>query len=119
MQSLNYLGSFTAVALILCAASFAKDSNSASFDLSQTAKVGSTVLQPGHYKAEWTGSNTALKVTILQRGKTVATTEGSLKELPSKAPTDAISLRTLGDNSQQVDEIEFHNRAEALVLSGM
>lgn len=119
MQSLKYLASFTAVALILCATSFAKDSNSASFDLNQAAKVGSTVLQPGHYKAEWTGSNTALKVTILRHGKTVATAEGSLKELPSRAPSDAVSVKTLGDNSQQVDEIEFHNRSEALVLSGM
>jgi hypothetical protein len=78
--------------------------------LAETAKVGSTVLQPGHYKAEWTGPENAVKVSILRNGKTVATTEGSIKELPSKAESNSGTVNTLPDNSPRVDEIDFNNR---------
>ena len=119
MRALKYLASLAAFALVLSAASFAKDNNSGSFNLSQPATVGSTVLQPGQYKAEWTGSNDAVKINILQRGKTVATTEGHIKQLPAKSPYDAVSTKKQSDNSQKVDEIHFNNRSEALVFGGM
>jgi hypothetical protein len=119
MNSLKYGASFAAVALLLCATAFSKDKNSGSFDLPEPAKVGSTVLQPGHYKVEWTGTEKDVKVSILQRGKTVATANGSIEQLPSKALADAVSLKTQQDNTKSVDEIEFDNRSEALVLSGM
>lgn len=119
MRALKYLASLAAFALILSAASFAKDNNSGSFNLEQPATVGSTVLQPGHYKAEWTGSNDAIKINIVQHGKTVATTEGRIKQLPSKSPYDAVSTKKQSDNSQKVNEIQFNNRSEALVFGGM
>ena len=119
MQSLKYASSFLAVALLLGAAAFAKDANSGKFTLDESARIGSTVLQPGDYKAEWSGSNAALTISILQHGKTIATTQGTLKELPAKAPTNAISMRTLPDKTEQVDEIDFGHRTEALVFSGM
>jgi hypothetical protein len=120
MRALKYLASLAAFALILSAVSFAKDnSNSGSFNLEQPAKVGSTVLQPGHYKAEWNGSNDAVKVNILQHGKTIATAQGHIKELPAKSPYNAVSMKKQADNSQKVDEIDFNNRSEALVFGGM
>jgi len=119
MRSMKYLVSSMAVAIVLSAGAFAKDHDSGSFDLDQTARVGSAVLQPGHYKAEWTGPNNALHVTIVENGKTVATTDGQLKELPSKAPYDAVSIKTEPDNSKQVEEIDFNNRTEALQFAGM
>jgi len=118
MRPLKYLASFTAVALMLCAAAFSKDIKSGSFDLAEPAHVGSTVLQPGHYKAEWTGTQSAVKVSILQNGRTVATAQATLKQLPAKASANAVSLETLQNNSKRVDEIDFNNRSEALVLSG-
>lgn len=119
MQSLKYALSFLAVALLLGAAAFAKDANSGKFTLDESARIGTAVLQPGEYKVEWSGSNTAVTVSILQHGKTVATTQGTLKELPAKAAADSISMRTLPDKTEQVDEIDFGHRAEALVFSGM
>jgi hypothetical protein len=119
MRALKYLASLAAFALILSAASFARDnSNSGNFNLDQPAKIGSTVLQPGHYKAEWNGPKDAVKVNILQHGKTIATAEGRIKELPTKSPYDAVSTKQ-ANNSQRVDEIDFNNRSEALVLRGM
>lgn len=116
MRSLKYLAFTAAAALIFSAGAFAKDSNSGKFDLTQTAKIGSTMLQPGHYKAEWTGPNNALQVSITEHGKKVATTQGKLKELPTKSPYNAVAIRT--DHSQRLDEIDFANRTDALVLAG-
>jgi hypothetical protein len=118
MQSIRFFAVFSAVALALSLPAFAKDANSGSFDLTQAVQVGSTVLQPGHYKAEWTGPNTALQISILRNGKTVATTQGTLKELPSKAQYDAVTVRNLDDHTTRVDEIDFNHRTEALVLAG-
>lgn len=118
MKSVKYLASFTAFALILCAAAFAKDNKSGSFDLAEPAHVGSTLLQPGHYKAEWTGPENSLQVTIVENGKTVATTEGTMKQLPSKATADEVTLKTVNE-SMQVEQIEFNNRPEALMIGGM
>ena len=119
MNSLKYVASFAAVALLLCATAFSKDKNSGSFDLSEPASVGSTVLQPGHYKVEWTGTEKDVRVSILQSGKTIATTDATIEQLPSKASANAVALKTEQDNTKRVDEIEFNNRSEALVISGM
>ena len=108
-----------AVAWLLSLGAFAKDVNSGSFDLAETAHVGSTVLQPGHYKAEWSGPKDAVTVSILHDGKTVATTQAKVKELPAKAPYSSVTVKTLDNNTTQVDEIDFNHRSEALVLSGM
>ncbi len=119
MRSIKYLTLSLAAVLALSLGAFAKDSNSAKFDLAERATVGSTVLQPGHYKAEWTGPKDALQVSIEKDGKTVATVPGKFKELPQAASYDSIVLKTLDNNSKQVDEIDFNHRSEALVLGGM
>ena len=97
MKFLKYLASIIAAALLLCAAVFAKDLNSGSFDLTESD----------------------VKVSIVQHGKTVATTDGTLKQLPAKSSVDSVTFKTMQDNSRRVDEIDFNNRSEALVLSGM
>jgi hypothetical protein len=119
MRFIKYLASVVAVALVLSLGAFAKDHDSGNFDLASTARVGSTTLQPGHYKAEWTGPNNAVQISIIQDGKTIATAQGKLKELPSKAQADAVTLRTLDNNTKQVEEIDFNHHTEALELSGM
>jgi hypothetical protein len=119
MRALKYLASCVAFALILCAGSFAKDSNSGNFVLQQAAQLGSTVLQPGHYTAEWSGPKDAVKINILQHGKTVATAEGKLKDLPTKSPYAAVTLKNQTNNNPRVDEIDFNNRSEALVVRGI
>ena len=119
MKSLKYLASFTAVALLLCAASFARDnSKSGGFDLAEPAHVGTALLQPGHYKAEWTGPDTNLTVSILKNGKTVATSQATMTQLPSKASQSEVTIKKLNDNNQ-IEQIQFNNRTEALTLSGM
>jgi hypothetical protein len=118
MQSLKYLASFAAFALVLSTAAFAKDTNHGSFDLTQTARVGATELHPGHYKVQWNGPDSAVRISILQNGKTVATAQGQLKQLPEAFPYSSVVVRTLSNNTERIDEIDFGNHREALVLSG-
>lgn len=118
MRSIQYVALLAVLTLMFSLGAFAKSSNSGGFDLGQTARIGSTVLHPGHYKAEWVGPSNALQISILEHGKTVATTQGNLKQLPEKSPNDSVTLRTHRDNSAQVDEIDFSNRSQALTFGG-
>jgi hypothetical protein len=113
MRVSKYFALIATFALMLSVGAFAKDSNSGNFDLHQPARVGSAVLQPGHYTAEWSGSNDALKINLLQHGKSVATAEGAVKQLPAKSPYTAVSIKDQPDNTKKVDEIDFNNRSEA------
>ena len=118
MKFVQYFTFFTVIALVLSVGALAKDSHSGNFTLADTVQVGSTQLAPGNYKAEWDGPADNLKINIVRRGKTVATTEGKIKDLQQPAPYDAVALKTLGNNTKALDEIEFNNRNEALVLAG-
>lgn len=119
MRSMKFVAAFVAVAFCLSLSALARDTNSGKFNLQQSAKVGTTMLQPGQYKAEWTGTGNDVNISIIKDGKTVTTTRGTLKQLESKAPYTAVTLKTLPDNSARVDEIDFNNRTDALVLGGM
>lgn len=116
MRLIKYFASIVAVALVLSLGAFAKDKDSGNLNLVQTARVGSTTLQPGQYKVEWTGPNNALQISIMKYGKTIATVQGKLKELPTKAEDNAVTLRTMNNNTKRIEEIDFSHRTEALVL---
>jgi len=118
MKSVKYFASFAIVTLFLSAGAFAKDSHSGNFTVSETVRVGSAELAPGRYKAQWTGTANDVKIDILQNGKTVATAQGAIKNLDQRSPYDAVTTKTLQDNTKTVDEIDFNNRSEALVLQG-
>ena len=109
-----------ALALFLSVPVFAKTNHSdaGSFDLAQRARVGSTVLAPGHYKAEWVGPNGNVQVSIVEHGKVVATSKGQLKELSKPSPYNAVTLKNTNNHSQRVEEIDFSNRRDALILRG-
>ena len=112
------LASFAVFTLVLSAGAFAKDNHSGNFSLAEPAKVGTTELQPGDYKAEWSGPADNLQVSITQHGQTVATTQGHLKSLDRPAPYSAVTESTLADQTKQVDEIDFNHSKDALVVAG-
>ncbi len=117
MKSAKYLASIAIATLALSLGAFAKDSHSGNFTVSDKVQVGSTQLPPGDYKAEWTGPANDLKVVIMRHGKTVATTEGKIKDLQQPAPYSAVLTKQTG-TTLTLDEIEFNNRNEALQLGG-
>ncbi len=112
------LASCAVFAVVLSAAAFAKDTHSGKFTLSEPARVGTTQLQPGDYKAEWSGPADNLQISIIQRGQTVATTQGHLKNLQQPAPYSAVTESTLADQTKKVDEIDFNHSTEALLVGG-
>ncbi|MGA2922348.1 MAG: hypothetical protein ABSE28_14655 [Candidatus Sulfotelmatobacter sp.] len=118
MKSLHYFASLAIVAVVLSVGAFAKDGRSGNFTLTDTVQVGSTQLAPGNYKAEWNGPANDVKIEIMQNGKTVATTEGKIKDLQQPSPYDAVGVKTLPDNTKALNEIDFHKRSEALVVGG-
>lgn len=86
--------------------------------LMNPVQMGSTQLKPGNYKVEWNGTGNRVNVDILQHGKTVATTTAKLVNEPAKSPYDAVTLAPVANHAKmdKLQEIEFGNRTEALVL---
>jgi hypothetical protein len=106
----------TLLSLILPTA-FAKDKNQANFQLTEPVQVGSTQLQPGNYKAEWKAqSGNSVQIEITQHGKTVATTQGTLKDLASPAANTSITTKPGSTSAKQIEEIDFSGHQQALVF---
>ncbi len=119
MKSIVRLAALATLAFAVTNLGFARNSNKneGNFTLQTKTQVGSAELTPGQYKAQWTEeSGGAVKVDILQHGKTVVTVEGKLKDLQQRAPYDAVVTKPLNDNLTTIDEIDFSNRTQALVL---
>ena len=120
MKTLARLTSLATLTVALTSATFAASKNQGNFTLSDTARVGSTELRAGDYKAQWQEeAGGVVKVEILQNGKTVATAEGKLKDLPSPAPYSAVVTKALSENAKEIkeiDEIDFSKRNQALVF---
>lgn len=112
MKSLAQLVALAAIMFAFTTVTFAANKNQASFTLPSAATVGSTDLKPGDYKAELkTEGGNSVKVDILQHGKTVATAEGKLKDLPATMTHDAVIF-----NNNKIDEIDFGSRKQAVVF---
>lgn len=119
MKALAYLTALAMLTLALTTITFARSSNKneGNFTIPNTVRVGSTDLRPGDYKAAWTEeSGGAVKINILQHGKTVATVEGKLKDLQQPSSVDAVIIKTLDNNAKTIDEIDFSRRSQALVF---
>jgi hypothetical protein len=120
MKTLGSLVSIAALAIGMSTVSFAAaQKNEGKFTLTEPATIGSTDLRPGDYKAQWqTQNGNDVKVDIIQHGKVVATTQGQLKTLQTPAPYDAVVTKDNGNSAKAIDEIDFNNRTQALVLGG-
>jgi len=119
MKTLGSLLSIATLAIGMSTMSFAAEKNQGKFTLTEPVTVGSTDLRPGEYKAQWeTQNGNDVKIEIMQRGKVVATTQGQLKTLQHPAPYDAVVTKPASNNAKAIDEIDFNNRTQALVLGG-
>jgi hypothetical protein len=116
MKSVKYLSLLAGIAMLLPLSAFAKDTNQGKFTISESVQVGSTQLKPGDYKVEWDGTGDAVQVKILQGKKTVATSSGKLVSHDQAAPYNAVILKG-ASNGKAINEIDFGNRKEALVLT--
>jgi hypothetical protein len=118
MRFLKYLMLSAMVTLLIPASGFARVKDQGTMRLAEPAKIGSTELQPGTYKVEWSGSGPMVQVNIMHHKDTVATTTGELKTNDNQVSQDAIVLKPATGNSsvKQIAEIDFSKHKEALVI---
>jgi hypothetical protein len=81
--------------LVLFAAPAFASQNSATVDLTDSTKVGSTVLSAGSYKVTWTGSGSTVQVTLVQKGKTPVTVPATV--VPEKNRLSSVTTSGQGD----------------------
>jgi hypothetical protein len=115
MKYAKYAVLLLALTLIVPFGAFARSKNECSVVLSETTMVGTTQLKAGTYKVEWTGKGSSLSVNFLEKGKTVATTQGKMVVKDKASSYDQIIMGKEGD-MKQLKEIDFGGKKEALVL---
>lgn len=89
MKRLSGLG----LLLVLFAAPAFASQNSSTVDLTDSIKVGSTLLPSGSYKVTWTGSGSAVQVTLAQKGLASVT-------VPATVVTEKHRLSSVTTSSQ-------------------
>jgi hypothetical protein len=90
--------------------------NTHSVEISDVVQIGGTTLEPGNYKVEWQGTGPAVQVSFQQNGKTVVTSQGTLKTNDDQVTRDAIVTEATGAGTSKLKEIDFGHRKEALVV---
>ncbi len=113
---LKYMVMLAALALLVPLSAFARPKSERTVEFHDTLQVGSTQLKAGTYEVEWQGTPSSLRVSFLQDGKTLATTNGKMVEKNIASPYDDV-ITTHVHNTLRLEEIDFHGRKEALVLS--
>jgi len=118
MKSGKYLALFAGVVMLLPLSAFARQKNEGTLKLYDPAEIGSTRLEPGTYKVEWTGTGSNVQVSVLQHKKMLVTTAAELKTNDAGVTQDAVVLKPADNNSaKQIAEIDFGSQKEALVLT--
>ena len=100
-------------ALLLPLSALAKDNNKGSFSLSSTAQVAGTLLQPGNYTVEWSGTGSTTQVKFVRNGKTVVTAPGKVVQLKNRPPYNQVVV-TNNNGQNVIQEIDFGSRTTAL-----
>ena len=84
-----------------------------SITLSEPVAIGQTVLKPGQYQVEWSGTGTQVAVKFEQNNKTIATAQAEVKKQSN--PYDAVQLNSKpGSKDKVLDKINFSK--ESLVF---
>lgn len=117
MKFAKYFSLVATFTMLLSLSAMAADKHDGKFTLPEAAQIGSTQLHAGDYKAEWTGTGQDVQVQIMQHGKTLATVPGKLVENKEASEYSSVTLKPVEGNVKTIDEIDFANRKEAIVLS--
>ncbi len=117
MKFAKYFSLVAAVTVLLSLSAFAADKHEGKFTLTEPALVGSTQLPAGDYKAQWSGTGQDVQMQIIQHGKTLVTVPGKLVDNKEAAQYNSVTVKPGSGNLKTVDEIDFANRKDALVLS--
>lgn len=106
-----------AAVTMLSLSALAKTKNEGNLTVDEPLQVGSMQLMPGHYKVEWNGPANQVKVNIMEHNKTLATVPAKLVTHAKPSPYDAlVTTEPTSKRIEQLKEIDFNNRTQALVL---
>lgn len=98
--------------LLLATSAFAAEK--ASFELSDAAVIGGHKLAPGEYQLKWEGAGPSVEVSILSKGKVVATVPARLIEQSDTERRNAYRTHTNDDGTASVTKIEFAGKKYGL-----
>lgn len=117
MLSVRKITVLAVLCLLMSLSAFAREKNSGPLTLSDPAQIGTTELKPGDYKVEWDGKGPDVQVRIMQGRQALATTTAKLVQHEKSAAQNDVVLKQTARNSKTIEEIDFRNRKEALVLN--
>jgi hypothetical protein len=93
--------------LLLSTTTLAGNINKKTLHLYEKAKVLGTLLNPGDYKVEWSGSGPNIQLNILQGRDTVATVPARVVTENTSNPQDGYILQPSKSGGQSIEEIFF------------
>lgn len=110
-----YASLFAMFLFLLPFSAFAK-SNHKNFSLTNSATIGTTQLNPGRYEVKWSGTGNEIHISILQKGKTLATASGSMVEQQSASPYSGVDTVKDSSNTSVIRGFQFANQKEELMV---
>jgi hypothetical protein len=112
-RCVQYVVLLAALSLLIPLGALARPKNERDVAIPDTVQVGSTQLKAGTYEVEWQGNKQSLRVSFLEDGKTVATTQGKMVEKSKRAPHD---IFVMASDTKRLEEIDFGGKKDALVF---
>lgn len=117
MELGKYWMAFVSFALLASLAAFAENRAEHNVTITDPIQIGSTQLEPGHYKVAWEGVGPRVQVQFLRDGKTVASSDAQLVSQNQKSLYDDVVTIKTGATASSLKEIDFHNQTESLVFA--
>jgi|SRR5271168_2739695 len=115
---------FSKVSIMLVCATFAFSSgalageiNKGKLHLVEKLDVGGKTINPGEYKVEWTGSGTAVQVSLVQGKQTIATFPAHVTEEGSPNKSDAYGSSAKMEGSRSLTAIYIGGTRTTLELA--
>lgn len=107
MKVLRSAAMLFAGSLLLSTAALAAKTNKKTMHLYEDATVTGTLLHPGDYKVEWTGSGPNVHLNLVHDGTTVATVPARVVAETSSHDQDGYILQTKKNGGKSIEEIFF------------
>ena len=112
----KYWTTLVGIALLASSAAFAESRTEHNVTITDPVQIGSTQLEPGHYKVAWEGAGPTVQVRFLHDGKTVASSNAQLVSQNQKSPYDDVVTTKTSTNESNLKQIDFQNQKESLVF---
>jgi hypothetical protein len=117
-MKLAKLSAFAVAFAFLCAtASFSREPNKATLDLTEKVRVNGTALNPGSYTVDWEGSGPNVAVNIHKGKETVATASATVIEEPTPNGANAYGSVEQPDGSRVLTAIYVGGKRTTLNLT--